>query len=294
VRGVLNINKPAGMSSYDVLRKLKPVLKSKRLGHSGTLDPMATGVLLVLVNEATKISRLLLNLSKDYEAEIRFGLQTDTDDLTGKVTRTAPVPEIKAEELSRVLQEKFRGELLQVPPIFSALKQNGVPLYRRARQGQKPVRSARKVKVEDLSLLSWEPPIARIWCRVSAGTYIRALARDLGVALGSAATLAGLRRTRIGEFTLERSYSLSQVLGAEKGVEGLLVPVEQALAHLPKIVVSAEQAERLQKGRAVIFLEIEAKPGSELGLALTRESNFCALVKIKPGRLIPERIVYAE
>ncbi|MGB9742607.1 MAG: tRNA pseudouridine(55) synthase TruB [candidate division WOR-3 bacterium] len=291
VHGVLNINKPAGISSYDVIRKLKPVLKPKRLGHAGTLDPMATGVLLVLVNEATRISRLL-DLPKEYQAEIRFGIETDTDDITGRVIRTAPVPALETEELRQRLA-RFQGELLQVPPQYSALKKNGTPLYKLARQGRAPAPAPRLVTVYALILEEWNPPVCRVWCRVSAGTYVRALARDIGRELGSAATLGALVRTRIGEFTLENSHSLSAVLNAGPGIGRLLVPEQKALAHLAQLVVTREQAQRLRNGGKLTLNQNDTVPSTELCLVLSPEQDFIALVRVKAGLLIPERIIYA-
>ncbi len=291
MRGVLNINKPAGISSYDVIRRLKPVLEPKRIGHAGTLDPMASGVLLVLLNEATKISRLLMALDKEYEAEITFGIETDTDDVTGRVIREAPVPEISAEELSRLLQDNFQGELWQVPPDYSALKQAGVPLYHRARAGMPVEKRARRVNIYDIRLSAWEPPVARIAVRVSSGTYVRALARDVGRALGSAATLSRLVRTRVGDFMLKDSLNLEQVPGGAE-LASLLVPIEQALSHLPRLEIDPEIAEQLLMGKRPVWNE--AMPADTgLLLAVNQKRDFLALVKCRAGVLIPERIVYA-
>lgn len=293
MRGVLNINKPARVSSYDVIRGLKPVLKPKRIGHAGTLDPMASGVLLVLVNEATKISRVLMALEKEYEAEITFGIETDTDDITGRITREAQVPAIGQDELDRFLQKSFLGELWQVPPEYSALKQDGVPLYRRARAGLPVKKEARRVYIYEIRILSWEPPVARIVVRVSAGTYVRALARDIGRALGSAATLSRLVRTRVGDFRVQESLSLEVVRETGPEIVRLLIPIERALSHLPKLEVSRNTAIELARGKRPVWNQpLPADPG--LLLAVTREHDFLALVRCRAGVLIPERIVYAE
>lgn len=292
MRGVLNINKPAGISSYDVIRRLKPVLEPKRIGHAGTLDPMASGVLLVLVNEATKISRLLMALDKEYEAEITFGIETDTDDITGRVLRQAVVPDISAAELSQFLNGNFLGEIWQVPPRYSALKQEGVPLYRRARAGMPVEKGARRVQVYDIRLAGWEPPVARLSVRVSSGTYVRALARDIGRALGSAATLSRLVRTRVGNFMLKDGLNLEQVLAGGAELARLLVPVEQALSHLPKLEVSRDTAIELAEGKRPVWNEaIPADAG--LLVAVNRERDFLALVRLRCGVLVPERIIYA-
>lgn len=294
MRGLLNINKPAGISSYDVIRKLKPVLRPERIGHAGTLDPMATGVLLVLLNEATKVSRLLLELPKEYEAEITLGIQTDTDDITGRVVSQGSVPGWGFEELNLFLKQNFQGELIQVPPVFSALKQNGTPLYRWARAGKAVQAPARKVRIYEIMLLGWEPPRARISVRVSSGTYIRALARDIGRSLGCGATLSGLVRTGIGGFTLKNSLNLSQLLCPGKEVNRLVVPIETALSHLRKIEVSREQAQALIQGKRADWTEGEEEAGDQPVVAVTPNRDFLALVRIRFGVLIPERIVYAE
>ncbi len=293
MRGVLNINKPAGISSYDVIRRLKPVLVPKRIGHAGTLDPMAAGVLLVLVNEATKISRVLMALEKEYEAEITFGIETDTDDVTGRIIREASVPAIGLDELDRFLKANFLGKLWQVPPEYSALKQDGVPLYRRARAGMPVEKRARRIYIYDIRISAWEPPVARIAVRVSSGTYVRALARDVGRALGSAATLSRLVRTRVGNFSLKDSLNLEQVLAGGAESASLLVPVERALSHLPKLEVSRDTAIELAKGKRPVWNEsMPADAG--LLVAVTQKRDFLALVRWRAGVLIPERIVYAE
>lgn len=292
MRGVLNINKPAGISSYDVIRRLKPVLRPRRIGHAGTLDPIASGVLLILLNEATKISRVLMELDKEYEAEITFGIETDTDDTTGRVIREAPVPEISAGELSRFLEENFSGEVWQVPPDYSALKQAGVPLYRRARAGMPVEKRPRRVRVYEITLSAWEPPVARIGVRVSSGTYVRALARDIGRALGSAATLSGLVRTRVGEFRLRDSLSLEEVQKTGAEIVHRLVPVEQALRHLPRLEVGPEIADQLLAGKRPVWHgALPADAG--LLVAVSPERGFVALVRFRSGVLITERVVCA-
>ncbi len=290
MRGVLNINKPSGISSYDVIRRLKRILGSGKpaIGHAGTLDPLASGVLLILVGDATKISRLLLNSEKEYEAEVLFGMQTDTDDITGKTLTRTPVPDISTSRL-RTLLQKFTGRIEQVPPCYSALKKNGAPLYRLARKGINVEMKPRTVTIHELELIDWSPPRVRLRALVSAGTYIRALARDLGKAAGSTATLAGLVRTRSGRFPVEKALALEQV-SPERLAENLM-PIDEALAELPRFTISPAMARCLLQGQKV---RQQDAPQAEFALACTADRDFLALVTSEQGMLRPRRIIYAD
>jgi tRNA pseudouridine55 synthase len=293
MRGVLNVNKPSGISSYDVIRHIKPLLPSPvPLGHAGTLDPLASGVLLVLFGDATKVSRFLLNLPKEYVAAVLFGTQTDTDDITGKTLSEQPVTDIGA-ELVRTALGRFTGEIEQVPPAFSALKQDGQPLYRLARRGQEVHPKSRKVKVYELELLDWQAPTATIRCRVSAGTYIRALARDLGTSLGTVATLASLVRTKVGQFTIESS-TLPNALDAIS-LNAKLIPIAAALDWMPRVTVSPVQAQSLRQGKTVSGVECPTLPQPDgFALARTDDRSFLAVVVSNGAKLRTERIIYAD
>jgi tRNA pseudouridine55 synthase len=293
VRGVLNVNKPSGISSYDVIRRIKPILQSPTpIGHAGTLDPLASGVLLVLLGEATKVSRFLLNLPKEYVAGVLLGRQTDTDDTTGKTLAEGPVTGLTA-QLVRTTLERFTGEIEQVPPAFSALKQDGQPLYRLARKGLEVRPKSRRVVVHELELLDWEPPTATIRCRVSAGTYVRALARDLGTALDTVATLATLVRTKVGLFKIEDSTApdaLDAVSLSER-----LTPIDAALAGMPRISVSPVQAQHLHQGKVVSGFEDSKASGVDgFALARTEDHRFLAVVVSNGTELRTERIIYAN
>jgi len=302
VRGVLNVNKPSGMSSYDVIRHIKELLfpqpsisnlKSRiPLGHAGTLDPLASGVLLVLLGEATKVSRFLLNLPKEYVAGVLFGRQTDTDDITGKTLAERPVTGLAAEAVRTGL-ERFTGEIEQTPPAFSALKQDGQPLYRLARRGLEVRPKSRKVTIYELELLDWQPPSATIRCRVSAGTYVRALARDLGASLGTVATLASLVRTKVGQFTIEDATA-SGALDATS-LSDRLVPIDVALAAMPRITVSPIQAQHLHQGKVVGGPEGTTAPAvGGFALAQTEDHRFLAVVVSNGAKLRTQRIIYAD
>ncbi len=293
MRGVLNVNKPSGISSYDVIRRIKPILQSSiPLGHAGTLDPLASGVLLVLLAEATKVSRFLLNLPKEYVAGVLFGKQTDTDDITGKVLSEQPVDGLTRERLQDCLA-RFTGEIEQVPPAFSALKQDGQPLYRLARKGLEVRPKPRMVKVYELELLEWNPPRAAIRCRVSAGTYIRALARDMGAALGTAATLETLVRTKVGHFTVEDAAALDTLDAAQ--LADRLTPIDAALAWMPRVAVSPAQAQQLLQGKVVRGFDGPTMPGADgFRMAETDDRRFLAIVGSNGTELRTERIIYAD
>lgn len=293
MRGVLNANKPSGISSYDVIRRIKAVLRSPiAIGHAGTLDPLASGVLLVLVGEATKVSRFLLALPKEYVAGVLFGRQTDTDDITGRVLSEQPVTGLSA-RLVRSALERFAGEIEQVPPAFSALKRDGQPLYRLARKGVEVRPKSRAVMVYELELLDWKPPTATIRCRVSAGTYVRALARDLGAALNTVATLATLVRTKVGQFTVEDA-TVPDTLDSTSLVDRL-VPIDVALAGMPRIGVSSDQAQRLYQGRTVSGIEGSTVSRTDgFALAETEDRGFLAIVLSNGAELRTKRIIYAD
>lgn len=291
MRGVLNVNKPAGISSYDVIRRLRRVIGRMGpipIGHAGTLDPLASGVLLVLLGEATKLSRFFLSSPKEYEAEVLLGVQTDTDDTAGRTIASSPVPELDPPSLARLL-ERFRGEQEQVPPRFSALKQEGRPLYRRARAGEDFEVRPRRVTVHEIEPLGWEPPRLTLRLVVSSGTYVRALARDIGLAAASVATLARLVRTRSGRFRLEGALELEQA--DPETVAAHLVPIPDALPELPRITVDEREAALLGNGRALRRpLDITA----DYAFAATPDSRFLALVRPAAETIRPARIIYAD
>lgn len=195
------------MTSFDVVRRIRRWTGCRKVGHAGTLDPSATGVLLVCTGLATKRVSELMHLEKEYEGTIELGTATDTDDAEGRVLKQAPVPRFVLGDIASVLK-KFEGEIAQIPPMFSALKQNGRRLYKIARRGEVVFREPRKVQVYALNILEWERPFIRVRVRCSRGTYIRALARDIGDALNTGGHLKTLRRTRIGSYSSEDSYSL--------------------------------------------------------------------------------------
>ena len=239
--GILPVDKPAGWTSFDVLARLRGALGTRKLGHAGTLDPMATGVLAVFIGRATAAADRQLDHDKTYEATLRLGLRTDTGDVTGAVLETAPVTAGEAE--LRAVLPRFTGPQMQLPPMYSAVKVNGQPLYKAARKGQTVERAPRPITVYSIEYLGSPAPgdhTLRVAC--SKGTYIRVLAEDIGRALGVPATLAALRRTRAGVFDIAQCHTLPQILQvAEEGAlagSGWVLPVDHVFAPLPALRVN--------------------------------------------------------
>jgi len=247
--GIILIDKPAGPTSAEVVRQVKSRVKPARVGHLGTLDPFATGVLPILVGEATKLAPFLHDGEKYYEGLIALGAETDTLDRTGEVVRTAAVPPIDSARLGEIAA-RFTGTITQTPPIFSAIKRGGVPLYKLARRGDEVAPPPpRQVEIARLELAAAGADSIRFSLVCSPGTYVRSLARDIGVALDSAAHLAELRRTRSGLFSIEDARPLDTVLAAlERGDSAGMIGLRQAVPDLPEAEVDEATAKRLRNG----------------------------------------------
>lgn len=251
--GILNIDKPQGWTSHDVVAWVRRLLRVKRVGHAGTLDPLATGVLVVCVGQATRLSEYIMAADKTYRAHVQLGLSTDTYDLDGDVVQTRPLPEgLDLATISAALHP-FQGDLMQTPPIYSAIKQGGVALHRLARRGEAVQPQARPVLIHHIELIEWTAPLVTLDVTCSPGTYIRSLAHDLGEALGCGGTLAGLRRTRSGAFAVEDALSPDDIAAAvrEGSLQGRLKPMTAALSALPCVEVSDADAARLRTGSPI-------------------------------------------
>ena len=248
MHGLLLIDKPAGMTSHDVVRRVRRICATRKVGHAGTLDPLATGVLPVAVGEGTKLLQFLLAADKSYRATLRLGVTTDTLDAEGEVlSRTDP----PADALSRLpeLLARFRGDIEQVPPMYSALKRNGVPLYRLARAGQSVEREPRRVHIARLELIEADLPELTIEVDCSKGTYIRSLCADLGQNLGCGAHLTALRRTRSGRFGEECCIPLDELENPQRAHEvGALLSMDEALVDFPAFELQEEAVARLKNG----------------------------------------------
>lgn len=243
--GLLLIDKPAGPTSHDIIQKLRRLSGVRRIGHAGTLDPLASGLLLVCVGRATRLLEYLLDQPKRYEATVRLGQSTDTFDAEGSVVRVRSV-EVTAGEIEEAL-EQFRGPIVQYAPAYSAVKQDGVPLYKMAREGQTVERPPREVTIHDLQLVSWHEPALTLDVACSSGTYIRSLADDLGEALGCGGHITALRRTVIGRFTVDQAVAVDE-LDSENWANHLLPP-DTAVSHLPRVEFSSDVARRLMLGQ---------------------------------------------
>ncbi len=245
--GLLNIDKPGGQTSHDVVNRLRQVTGQRRVGHAGTLDPLATGVLLVCVGRATRLLEYLVGQSKRYTAVIRLGQSTDTYDADGTVVAKRPLAFNQA-DLARALSQ-FQGEIEQLPPLYSSVKVKGQPLYKLARRGIEVERQPRTVTIYELNIIQYNPPNLEIDLFCSSGTYVRSLAHDLGETLNCGGHIAALRRTAVGAFTADTAVSLDH-LSAEN-LPIYLQPLDTAVSHLPRRTVAPEDAAALWQGKTV-------------------------------------------
>lgn len=247
MNGIVIIDKPQGWTSQDVTARLRRVFQTRRIGHGGTLDPMATGVLPVFVGRATRGVEFFEHAEKTYETILRLGLTTDTEDTTGAVLEEKEV-DITQEQVETVL-ERFRGEILQVPPMYSALKINGQKLCDLARKGREVERQPRPITIHELTLLEMGETTLRLRVRCSKGTYIRTLCKDIGAALGCGGCMAELRRTTAGEYTIQESVPLLQLL-EEQEPEKYLRNVDTMFRNYPMVTLTANQEKRCRNGNA--------------------------------------------
>lgn len=329
--GLLIVDKPCGMSSHDVVARARRLLREKRIGHAGTLDPLATGVLVLCVGQATRLSEYLLGEDKAYAGVIRLGQRTTTDDAEGEVIATRPVPSL-TEEMLRQLEARFTGTISQTPPQFSAIQKDGQRAYALARQGRPVELAPRQVTVyelrlalprsDDLRLMTDDFPLPvpdapiiqssiihhqssgvgsgdsvvghlHLFVRCSAGTYIRALARDIGEALGCGGHLVALHRTQAGRFTLADAVTLDQVEAAvrEGKAASLLLPMDRAVADWPAVYLSHADAQRLKMGQAIALPQPVAFPSAARAVRVyDSRCTFIAIAhwdgtKLKPAKV---------
>lgn len=286
MHGVLVVDKPQGLTSFDVVREVRRALGVKKAGHTGTLDPMATGVLPVCVGDATKIAQFITEATKAYDATVRLGVTTDTLDAEGRVLRERPVPPVTRETLEAAL-ERFRGTFEQTPPMYSAVKVGGRRLYELARAGEEVERAARKVTVFELTLRDFSAAELQLSVRCSKGFFVRSLAADLGEALGCGAHLTALRRTQSGPFTLAQAIPLAEVQARGAALAARLVPMADALADVPRLDVTAAEAERVRHGGVV---EVAASL-SGLHRVVGPGDELLALADVERGRLKYRRVL---
>ena len=248
--GLLLVDKGPGLTSNQVVERVRRAVRSRHAGHAGSLDPMATGLLLISLGEGTKLTEILMDAGKVYEARVRLGQATETEDSEGPVLRSAPVPPLDPERIEPALRA-FRGVIEQVPPRFSALKVGGVRAYERARSGEIFELTSRRVEVYDLQLLGYREPDLELRVRCGRGTYIRSLARDIGRALGTEAHLAGLRRTSVGPYRVEDALEIAGAgTPTREAVRAAFVPLRRAFGDAPAVRVREEYLGDLRFGRS--------------------------------------------
>lgn len=285
---MLVIDKPSGMTSFDVVQRARRALKVKKVGHTGTLDPMATGVLPLCLGEATKIAQFITESTKAYEATIQLGATTDTLDADGRILEERPVPPMSAERLEQAL-EAFRGTFLQTPPMYSAVKVAGHRLYELARAGKEVERAAREVTVHELVLRDFSATQVRLSVRCSKGFFVRSLAAELGETLGCGAHLAALRRTHSGPFSLADAVPLAAILETPQSAGPRVLSMERALADLEAVTVSALDAVRVRHGGAV-----EVAPSVQGTVrVLGPGGELLAVADALRGRLVYRRVLAA-
>jgi tRNA pseudouridine55 synthase len=279
--GILNVDKPPGITSHDVVDEVRRLVGQRKVGHAGTLDPMATGVLLVCLGQATRAAEYLMRGRKRYRATIVFGKTTETYDAEGEAVSSGGKTDFTQDEIEATLSS-FVGQIEQIPPMYSAVKQEGQPLYKLARQGKTVERSPRSVEIYAIGLLLWAPPALSIEVTCSPGTYIRSLAHDLGQRLSSGAYLAALVRLSSGNFTLEDATSLDRLAEAFEHGQGdrYLLALDEAFFDWPAAVVGTDAAQRILHGQPVT-LEVPAGK-SENGADLVRvygpDGDFLAIM----------------
>lgn len=297
VHGVLLLDKPLGLSSNDALVRAKRLLRAQKAGHTGTLDPLATGLLPLCFGEATKFSQDLLEADKTYEAQVRLGQCTTTGDAEGEVVRERAVECGTADVEAAML--RFTGEIEQVPPMYSALKKDGRPLYEYARAGETVERAARRVVIREIGLLTSALPQApvftmRVTC--SKGTYIRTLAEDIGEALGCGAHLTGLRRTGVGDLTLEGAVTLEMLAEIDDALRpARLAPVDALLQRCSAVVLDDASVARFVQGQRIARRDLPADTSlQEEDLArvyAASDQRLLGVARMREGALRPERLV---
>jgi tRNA pseudouridine55 synthase len=276
--GFLNVDKPLGLTSHDVVARVRRKLKMKKVGHAGTLDPLATGVLVICLGRATRLSEYAMASTKSYRAVVHFGIKTATYDAEGEILETHEAGYITRDMVEQILP-RFMGDIEQLPPMYSAIKQDGKKLYELARAGQMVERKPRPVRIESLEIKDWASPQFTLDVTCGSGTYIRSLAHDIGDALGVGAYLAGLIRTQSGVFSLDNAVSLSDFLD-DPDWQRHLLPPDVTLTHFPAIHLNDVDADHIRHGRRILPVEsLEA----DFARAYAPDGTFMALLRKTDG-----------
>ncbi len=292
IQGILNLNKPAGRTSHDVVARIRRLTGQRKVGHTGTLDPMATGVLVLCLGQATRLVEYMSTGTKQYRATIRLGIATDTYDGDGRVTRYTPTFRLSFDEINNAVAA-WRGPVLQIPPPYSALSRDGQRLYRLARQGQPVVAEPRPVVFNDIEILDWRAPLLTLRVACSPGTYIRSLAHDIGAALDVGGHLAGLIRLASGRWRLEDALCLADFERAvSQGTwQRHLQPMDAAVSHIPAVHLSPAEAEHTRQGRPVY---LPLAPAADLLRAYAPTGYLLAILRAgnAPGLWQPHKVFH--
>ena len=296
IHGVFLLDKPQGMSSNDIMQKVKRIFQANKAGHTGALDPLATGMLPICLGEATKFSQFLLDADKRYLVTAKLGERTDTSDAEGQIVETRDV-NVKTPEILTAL-EQFRGDILQVPTMFSALKHNGKPLYEYARQGITVEREARPITIFELNFIEYNVPYLTLEVHCSKGTYIRTLVDDLGEALGCGAHVTMLRRTAVADYPTEKmlDWNALQALAESQDLsllDALLLPMDTAVAKLPALTLNESQTQGIGFGQRIKFDNLNRLQGQVR--LFSHENRFLGVAVIDENNVIrPQRVVVYE
>lgn len=303
INGIFLLDKPKDMSSNQAVQRVKHAFSAKKAGHTGTLDPMATGLLPICLGEATKFASYTLDANKSYEATILLGQQTDTGDAEGQVISETNIPELSKTDLEKVLNE-FLGSQTQIPPMYSALKQQGKKLYELARQGVEVERPARNIHLSELTLLGFDGKRIDISVTCSKGTYIRILGEDIAKKLGTVGHLTSLRRTKTACFTIENTTTLDALLDLAETAEKdtLLLPCNAGIGHIPSITLDEEQCKRVKMGQRLNVYQLltpelhdvfkRNDDGYKIDVSLFLHTEFLGLAQLEAsGRLQPKKII---
>ena len=296
IHGVFLLDKPQGMSSNDIMQKVKRIFQANKAGHTGALDPLATGMLPICLGEATKFSQFLLDADKRYLVTAKLGERTDTSDAEGQIVETREV-KVKTPEILTAL-EQFRGDILQVPTMFSALKHNGKPLYEYARQGITVEREARHITIFELNFIEYNAPYLTLEVHCSKGTYIRTLVDDLGEVLGCGAHVTMLRRTAVADYPTEKmlDWHALQSLAEQQDLallDALLLPMDTAVAKLPTLTLNESQTQGIGFGQRIKFDNLNRLQGQVR--LFSHENRFLGVAMIDENNVIrPQRLVVYE
>jgi tRNA pseudouridine55 synthase len=293
ISGILLLDKAIGITSNTALQQVKRLYQARKAGHTGSLDPLASGLLPLCLGEATKLSSFLLDSDKEYEGTCQFGSKTSTGDAEGEVISTRPVPTLN-QELLQAQCAAFTGEIAQIPPMHSAIKKNGQPLYKLAHQGIEIEREPRDVTIHELNILDIQETTFRFHLRCSKGTYVRTLVEDIGERLGCGAHLSSLRRTAVGPFRLEDAVTEQALLdiaanGGMSALDALLIPMDQALEKWPAVRLTENSTYYVQQGQAV---QVAKAPSTGWVRLFASNDRFLGVGQIlDDGRVAPKRLI---